>query len=150
MLYLWDVKRRCKFYCNVSWLRSRCRRRPVDSGGLFPLKEPSPGISRVSDQIQATKVRRAPRGAGHGVGRPPGEPSCARGHCLVYLTSRVSRLLKVTEVSILLPSFSKRGTFTPICSVTEKKLHLGEHSRLFPVLPLFPFLSVFRQNVTPG
>lgn len=38
----------------------------------------------MSDQMQATKVRRVPRGKGLRVGSPPGEPSSARGHCLVY------------------------------------------------------------------
>lgn len=72
MLYLRVVKGAVNFIVMFLWLRSRCRRRPVDSHGLFSLKEPSPGTSSVSDQMQATKVRRVPRGKGLRVGSPPG------------------------------------------------------------------------------
>lgn len=67
----------------------------VDAGGdrlilvvFFLSKQPSPGTSSVSDQIQATKVRRVLRGTGHRVGSPPGEPPAPEAIVLYIFTSR--------------------------------------------------------------
>lgn len=75
----------------------------VDADSWAFLGFSSPRDIQVSEQMQATKVRRfLAGGASAPGGEPARESSSARGHGLEHCHLSVSHLRKVTEVSISL------------------------------------------------
>lgn len=92
--------------------------------------------------MQATKVRRVPRGKGLRVGSPPGSPPAPEAIVLYIFTSLCPASWKWQKCPFY-SNLQKRSTFDSHLFPDDQKAKFGEHSRFFPSVPhsfLFPFL----------